>query len=41
MQATQVLKEDDIREFMVVRDDARGAGIALSLKRIEVYHGMG
>ena len=36
MQATQVLKEDDVREFIVVRDEYKGGEIRLSLRKVEV-----
>jgi len=36
LQATQVLKVDDEREFIVVRDEYKGGEIRLSLRKIEV-----
>ena len=36
VQATQVLKVDDEREFIVVRDEYKGGEIRLSLRKIEV-----
>jgi len=36
MQATQVLKTDDEREFIVVRDEYKGGEIKLSLRKVEV-----
>ena len=36
LQATQVLKADDEREFIVVRDEYKGGDIRLSLRKVEV-----
>lgn len=36
LQATQVLKADDEREFIVVRDEYKGGDIRLSLRKFEV-----
>lgn len=36
-QATQVLKADDEREFIVVRDEYKGGDIRLSLRKFEVF----
>ena len=36
VQATQVLKADDEREFVVVRDEYKGGEIRLSLRKVEV-----
>ena len=36
LQATQVLRADDEREFIVVRDEYKGGDIRLSLRKVEV-----
>ena len=38
VQATQVFKADDVREFVVLRDEGARGGVKLSHKSLEVLH---